>query len=45
MKNKYFVNALAVLGAMVSLIGVSAAASSAFAGDLGTVEIHGSAHN
>ena len=31
-------NGLALLGALVILVGVSAAASSAFAGDLGTVE-------
>jgi len=43
MKSKYFENGLALLGALVILIGVSAAASSALAGDLGTVEIHGSA--
>jgi len=42
MKNSYFENVLALLGILVILIGVSAAASSAFAGDLGTVEIHGS---
>ena len=45
MKSKYFENGLALLGALVILIGVSAAASSALAGDLGTVEIHGSAQN
>ena len=43
MKSKYFENVLALLGALVILIGVSAAASSALAGDVGTVEIHGSA--
>jgi hypothetical protein len=43
MNSKYFLNVLAVLGALVILIGVSAAATSALAGDLGTVEIHGSA--
>lgn len=45
MKSKYLENGLALLGALVILIGVSAAASSALAGDLGTVEIHGSAQN
>jgi hypothetical protein len=45
MKSKYFENGLALLGALIILIGVSAAASSALAGDLGTVEIHGSAQN
>ena len=43
MKSKNFENILALLGALVILIGVSAAASSALAGDLGTVEIHASA--
>jgi hypothetical protein len=43
MNSKYFLNVLAVLGALVILVGVSAAATSALAGDLGTVEIHGSA--
>jgi hypothetical protein len=45
MKSKYFENALALLGALVILIGVSAAFSTAVAGDLGTVEIHGVAQN
>jgi len=43
MKSKFFENALALLGALVILIGVSAAASMALAGDANTVEIHGSA--
>jgi len=43
MKSKNFENILALLGALVILIGVSAAASSALAGDFGTVEIHASA--
>jgi hypothetical protein len=43
MNSKYFENALALLAALVILIGVSAAANSALVGDLGTVEIHGSA--
>jgi len=41
MKSKTFENILAILGALVILVGVSAAASTAFAGDIGTVEIHG----
>ena len=41
MNSKYFENGLAILGALLILIGVSAAASSALAGDVGTVEIHG----
>jgi hypothetical protein len=41
MKSKTFENFLAILGAVVILVGVSAAASTAFAGDIGTVEIHG----
>ncbi len=45
MKSKYFENVLALLGALVILVGVSAAASTAFAGDLGTVEIHRVAQN
>jgi len=40
MKSKYFENTLALIGALVILIGVSAAASTALAGDMGTVEIH-----
>ncbi len=43
MNSKTFENFLALLGALVILIGVSAAASTAFAGDMGTIEIHGSA--
>lgn len=41
MKTKNFENTLALLAAIVVLVGVSAAAGSAFAGDFGTVEIHG----
>lgn len=40
MKSKYFENGLALLGALVILIGVTAAANTALAGDFGTVEIH-----
>lgn len=43
MKSITFENLLALLGALVILVGVSAAANTAFAGDTGTVEIHGSA--
>lgn len=40
MKNNTFVNGLALLGALVILVGVLAAANTALAGDIGTVEIH-----
>ncbi len=40
MKSKYFENGLALLGALAILIGVSAAAGTALAGDAGTVEIY-----
>ncbi len=43
MKGKYFENTLALLGALVIIIGVSAAATTALAGDMGTVEIQSSA--
>ena len=45
MKSKNFLNGLALLGALVILIGVTAAANNALAGDLGTIEIHGLAHS
>ena len=45
MNSKLIENGLALLGVLVILLGVSAAASSAFAGNVGTVEIHGSAQN
>ncbi len=45
MKSRHFVNVLAVVGALVVLIGVSAAANIAITGNMGTVEIHGSAHS
>lgn len=45
MKSKRFENTLAWLGALAILIGVSAAANIALAGDMGTVEIHVSAQN
>jgi len=43
MKSKYFENGLALLGMVIILVGVTAAANTALAGDVGTVEIHGSA--
>ena len=43
MKIKHFENGLALLAALVVLVGVSAAAGTALAGDMGTVEIHRSA--
>jgi hypothetical protein len=39
MKSKYFENGLAVLGALLIMTGVLAAANSALAGDMGTLEI------
>lgn len=44
MKVKHFENVLALLGAMVILIGVTAAANTALA-DMGTLEIHSSAQS
>ena len=43
MKSKYFENGLALLGALVILIGVTAAADIALAGDLGTIEMFSAA--
>lgn len=43
MKSKYFENALALLGALAILVGVTAAATTALAVDHRTVEIHSSA--
>ena len=43
MASSYFEKGLALLGALIILIGVSAAANSALAGDMGTVVIHSSA--
>jgi hypothetical protein len=43
MKIRHFENVLALLGALVILIGVTAAANNALAGDMGTIEIHSSA--
>lgn len=44
MNSKTFENGLAVLAAVLILVAVSAAANIALTGDMGTVEIHGSAH-
>ncbi len=41
MKGQYFENTLALLGALVILTGVFAAANTALAGDTGSIEIHG----
>jgi hypothetical protein len=38
MKSKYFENGLALLAALVILVGVTAAANSALVGDMGTLE-------
>jgi hypothetical protein len=43
MHSKYFENGLALLAALIILLGVMVAANTALAGDMGTVEIHGSA--
>ena len=40
MKSKYFENGLAFIGAIVILVAVTAAANTALAGDMGTLEIH-----
>jgi len=40
MKSKHFENGLALLAALIILAGVSAAATSAFAGDAGTLEMY-----
>lgn len=40
MKSKYIENGLALIGALLILTGVMAAANSALAGDMGTLEIH-----
>ena len=45
MNSKTFENGLALLGALLVLVAVSAAANMALAGDMGTVEIHGSAQS
>jgi hypothetical protein len=45
MKSKYFENALALLAVLVILVGVSAAANIALAGDMGTLEMHRSAQS
>lgn len=43
MANKFIENGLALLGALVILIGVTAAATTALASDTGTVDIYISA--
>ncbi len=43
MKSKYFENALALLGVLAILVGVTAAATTALAVDHRTVEIHSTA--
>ncbi len=43
MKSKYFENSLAILGALLVIFGVSAAASDALAGNFDSLEIHGTA--
>lgn len=43
MKSKYIENGLALLGALVILIGVSSAANTALASNTSTVEIYSSA--
>ena len=45
MNSKTFENGLALLAAVLILVAVSAAANIALAGDMGTVEIHGSAQS
>ena len=42
MKRRYFENGLALLGALVIIAGVSAAATDALAANLDSVEVHGS---
>jgi hypothetical protein len=43
MHSKYFENGLALVAALIILVGVMVAANTALAGDMGTVEIHSSA--
>jgi hypothetical protein len=43
MKSRYFENGLALIGAIIILVAVTAAANTALAGDVGTLEIHYSA--
>lgn len=40
MKSKYFLNSLALLGAIVVLAGVTVAVNTAIAGDMGSLEIY-----
>lgn len=44
MKNTYFEKGLAIVAALIVLVGVSSAASFALAGDIGSVELYASAH-
>ncbi len=44
MKGKYLENGLALLGAVLIMVAVSAAASTALAGSTGTLEIYSAAH-
>lgn len=43
MKSRFFENGLAILGALIIIVGVSAAANTALAGNMGTLEMHRSA--
>tara|TARA_R110000787_G_scaffold62547_1_gene141367 strand:+ start:377 stop:514 length:138 start_codon:yes stop_codon:yes gene_type:complete len=43
MKSKYFENSMALLGAVLIIVAVWASASSALAGDMGTLDIYYSA--
>ena len=45
MKGRYFENGLALLGAVLILIAVSAAANTALAGNSGTLEFYSAAHS
>ncbi len=45
MNNRYFENGLALLGAVLILVAVSAAANIALAGDTGTLEFYSAAHS
>lgn len=45
MKGKYLENGLALLGAVLILVAVSAAANTALTGDTGTLEFYSAAHN
>ncbi len=45
MKGKYLENGLALLGAVLILVAVSAAANTALVGGTGTLEFYSAAHN